>query len=264
MKFNLGVAFLTCARTADIMRLLPDAAMVAIQHDVRAHYGWAYASDVDSATGLRNACNSHPNGQTLGWTAEQREETLETIVQRLRNSQHIVLVGAAAEEDDLERDWSENTVFIAADGAVGACFDRVEVLCVVTDLDGGEHLDEAVRRQIPLIVHAHGDNRFRWNQCLTEWAEQGGTPLVLTHQTDERYPDMHNTGGFTDGDRAACLLAAVGVPFSRVQFIGYAVDHVGPWSGATDPVRKLDKLRWMERILNHLHQGWSDRDGLAS
>ena len=62
---------------------------------------------------------------------------------------------------------------------------------------------------------------------------------------------MHNVGGFTDGDRAACLLAALGVPLEHVQFVGYAVDHVGPWSGATDPVRKLDKLKWMERILDN-------------
>ena len=33
MKFNLGVAFLTLARTEGIMRPLRDAALVAIQHD---------------------------------------------------------------------------------------------------------------------------------------------------------------------------------------------------------------------------------------
>ena len=50
----------------------------------------------------------------------------------------MVLVGAAVVEEDLNRHWPEKTVFLAADGAVGACFGRVDgVLCVITDLDGG-------------------------------------------------------------------------------------------------------------------------------
>ena len=238
------------------MRLLPDAALVAIQHDVRAHYGWSYSSDLNSAIGLRERCNQHPSGAVLGWTVDHRRRTLEHLAQRLMKAEKVVLVGAAVEEDDLAKTWPANTVFIAADGAVGACFDRVDVLCVVTDLDGGDHLDEAVARGIPLIVHAHGDNEERWWDCTEAWAEQGGASLVLTHQTDEVYPDMHNVGGFTDGDRAACFVATLGVPFARVQLVGYALDHVGPWSGVTDPERKLDKLKWMGRILDHLHEGW--------
>ena len=258
MKFNLGVAFLTFARTEGTMRLVPDAALVAVQHDVRAHYGWAYSSDKESADGLRHICNQHPQAEALGWSPNQRAKTLEALMQRLDEAENVVLIGAAIEEQDLAKQWPENSVFIAADGAVGACFDRVDVLCVITDLDGGEHLDEAVLRQIPLIVHAHGDNRAHWQAYTTAWAKQGGVPLVLTHQTDEHYPDMHNIGGFTDGDRAACFLAAAGVSFDRVHFVGYAVGHVGPWSGATDPVRKLDKLQWMERILDLLDADWQN------
>ncbi len=256
MKFNLWVAFLTLARTEDIMRPLRDAALVAIQHEVRDHYGWAYADDVNSAEGLLRTCDEHPNAKALGWSAEGRQQTLEALVQQLEEAQNVVLVGAAVVETDLHGEWPEKTVFIAADGAVGACFDKVDVLCVVTDLDGGDHLHEAVRRQIPLIVHAHGDNEARWRACTAAWANQGGASLVLTHQTDETYPDMHNVGGFTDGDRAACLLAALGVPLEHVRFVGYAVDHVGPWSGTTDEARKLDKLKWMERILDRLNAGW--------
>ena len=256
MKFNLGVAFLTLARTEGIMRPFRDAALVAIQHEVRAHYGWAYTADVNSAEGLRKTCNEHPHAEALGWSADGRRQTLRALVQQLEEAQNVVLVGAAVVEEDLNRNWPEKTVFIAADGAVGACFDKVDVLCVVTDLDGGDHLHEAVRQGIPLIVHAHGDNEEQWRVCTAAWANQGGASLVLTHQTDETYPDMHNVGGFTDGDRAACLLTALGVPLEHVQFVGYAVDHVGPWSGATDPVRKLDKLQWMERILDELNPGW--------
>ena len=81
MKFNLGVAFLTLARTEGIMRPM-DAALVAIQHEVRTHYGWAYVDDVNSAEGLRRACNEHPEAEALGWSAEGRRATLEALVQR--------------------------------------------------------------------------------------------------------------------------------------------------------------------------------------
>ncbi len=258
MKFNLRVAFLTSATSDDTMRHLPEDAAVAIQHDVRAHYGWSYASDLTSAQGLRETCNHHPMAEALGWSKGARERTLERLATRIAEADHVVLVGAAVSVSDLEHTWQKNTVFIAADGAVGACFDRVEVLCVVTDLDGGEHLDEAVRRGIPLIVHAHGDNQALWERHTEAWAQRGGGPLVLTHQTDEAFPDMHNVGGFTDGDRAACFLVALGVSPERVRFVGYAVDHVGPWSGTTDPVRKLDKLKWMERVLDLLKFRWRD------
>ena len=40
----------------------------------------------------------------------------------------------------------------------------------------------------------------------------GRASLVLTHQTDEAIPGMHNPGGFTDGDRAACFPFLAGRP----------------------------------------------------
>ena len=70
---------------------------------------------------------------------------------------------------------------------------------------------------------------------------------------------MHNVGGFTDGDRAACLLASLEVPPDRISYVGYAVDHVGAWSGNTNPQRKLEKLAWMERVLNLVDGAWLTR-----
>ena len=73
---------------------------------------------------------------------------------QFHEASHIVLVGAAVKGEELEGPWTKGTVFVAADGAVGACFGRVDVLCVVTDLDGEPYLSEAVGQSIPLIVHA--------------------------------------------------------------------------------------------------------------
>ena len=237
----------------------PAPRLLAIQHEVRLHFGWAYEEDVSSAASLRNACNHHPEAELLNWTAPQRAETLKRLQEEIASAETVVLVGAGVRTESMEREWDDKTVFIAADGAVGACLGRVDVLCVVSDLDGEPHLSEAAQQGIPLIIHAHGDNVEAWNRCLHQWASSGGIPLVLTHQSDEVYSDMHNVGGFTDGDRAACFLAWLGVESEKVRYVGFASDHVGPWSGTTEPARKLAKLAWMDQILHLIDSAWKTR-----
>ena len=237
----------------------PAPRLLAIQHEVRLHFGWAYEEDVSSAASLRDACNHHPEAEQLNWTAPQRAETLKRLQEEIASAETVVLVGAGVRTESMEREWDDKTVFIAADGAVGACLGRVDVLCVVSDLDGEPHLSEAAQQGIPLIIHAHGDNVEAWDRCLHQWASSGGIPLVLTHQSDEVYSDMHNVGGFTDGDRAACFLAWLGVESEKVRYVGFASDHVGPWSGTTEPARKLAKLAWMDQILHLIDSAWKTR-----
>ena len=153
----------------------------------------------------------------------------------------------------------EGTVFVAADGAVGACLDRVEVVCVVSDLDGEPHLSKAVERNIPLVIHAHGDNIDTWKACLTQWASSGGIPLVLTHQCDDVYEDAYNVG-WVHGRRPSSLLSVgLGRPRRASFFCWLFNDRVGPWSGATDPERKLAKLAWMARVLGLIDPNWVQR-----
>ena len=242
------------------MRLVAPTPLVALQHDVRAHFGWSYQADQQSASMLRLACNQHPQAEASGWTPAARARTLERIHDALMQARHIVLVGAGVTEDDIEQPWEEGTVFVAADGAVGACLGRVDVACVVTDLDGEPHLSKAVESNVPLVVHAHGDNTATWQTCLQRWSASGGVPLVLTHQCDDVYDDAFNVGGFTDGDRAACFLLALGIPHERVSFLGYSTDEVGPWSGTTNPEQKLAKLSWMARVLDLLDPHWTRRN----
>ena len=237
----------------------PAPRLLAIQHEVRLHFSWAYEEDVSSAASLRDACNHHPEAEQLNWTAPQRAETLKRLQEEIASAETVVLVGAGVRTESMEREWDDKTVFIAADGAVGACLGRVDVLCVVSDLDGEPHLSEAAQQGIPLIIHAHGDNVEAWDRCLHQWASSGGVPLVLTHQSDEVYSDMHNVGGFTDGDRAACFLAWLGVDSEKVRYVGFASDHVGPWSGTTEPARKLAKLAWMDQILHLIDSAWKTR-----
>ncbi|MEC8707791.1 MAG: hypothetical protein VXX90_02580 [Candidatus Thermoplasmatota archaeon] len=241
------------------MTASPHPSLVSVQHDVRAHFGWSYEGDLESALGLQMACDDHPAAQRLGWLPSQREETLRAVETILHRASTVVVVGAAVETVVLEQSFDEGTVFVAADGAVGACLGRVDVACVVTDLDGEPHLSNAAREGVPFIVHAHGDNTKTWRKCIDRWATSGGPRLVLTHQTDEAIPGMHNPGGFTDGDRAACFLSWLDVPPEKIRWAGFATDRVGPWSGATDPERKLAKLSWMERVLRCIDARWDER-----
>ena len=61
------------------MRLVAPTPLVALQHDVRAHFGWSYQADQQSASMLRSACNQHPQAEASGWTPAARTQTLERI-----------------------------------------------------------------------------------------------------------------------------------------------------------------------------------------
>ena len=76
--------------------------------------------------------------------------------------------------------------------------------------------------------------------------------MLLTHQCPTAIEGMHNPGGFTDGDRAACLLVALGVNHSRLSIVGFRSDRIGRWTGATDPIIKMQKLQWMDEVLRRL------------
>lgn len=255
MKFNVGWILDLDARGM-FMAHDRHEAVLEIQHDVREWFGWSVEEDIQSAEQMRTFVNQLENAAELQWDAAGRSATLAELQTRLTHAEKVVMIGAAVNEEDLQRSWPEGTEFVVADGAVGACFNRVEPVCVVTDLDGGVHLEEAARRRIPLVLHAHGDNQDIWRSYLRSWSQTFAPPLVLTHQTPQVFDDMHNPGGFTDGDRAVCFLVWLGVCVSKMELIGYADDHLGRWSGATDPERKLAKLSWMVKVLDIVMPFW--------
>jgi uncharacterized Rossmann fold enzyme len=74
----------------------------------------------------------------------------------------------------------------------------------------------------------------------------------MKHQTPNEILGMRNPGGFTDGDRAACIAISMGVGLSRIDLLGTRSDMVGRYSGVTNPERKMKKLVWMKSILEEL------------
>ena len=259
MKFNLG-RILDLGALGRPMDPSQHAAMVAVQEQVRSAFGWSADDDINSSERMRAYVNNLPEATQLGWDASGRRNTLEGLRDRLLEATQVIMIGAAIERDDLRRSWPKGTEFVAADGAVGACLGLVEPLCVVTDLDGGVHLEQAVTQRIPMVVHGHGDNEFRWRHYLKVWSQDEGFPLVLTHQTERTYDDMHNPGGFTDGDRGVCFVAWLGIPIENIRLLGYAEDRVGTWSGVTNPERKLAKLAWMAKVLDAVLPNWKNQE----
>tara|TARA_B100001559_G_scaffold167805_1_gene140742 strand:- start:673 stop:1428 length:756 start_codon:yes stop_codon:yes gene_type:complete len=239
--------------------LLPhDNQLVQIQEQVRNFFNWDVKFDIESAIQLLSTVEST---RIENWTRSQRSVTVANLRRRLvlRESK-IAVLGAAVEESEIISMLESPTLFVAADGAVGVLSSLPDsiserawsrLVCVVSDADGGVGTIEAVKRSIPIILHAHGDNISSWRNLLGIAVNIPNPPrLVLTHQTSENIDGMYNPGGFTDGDRAICFLKALGVPNERILLLGTRTDIVGKWSGVTNPEEKLIKLQWMAKVLD--------------
>ena len=239
----------------DILPL--DDKLIKIQDEVRIFFDWDLKSDIESANQLLATVE---NTSIDSWTRPQRSVTVANLRRRLvLRETKIAVLGAAIDESEIISMLETPTLFVAADGAVGILSTLPEsvserawsrLVCIVSDADGGAGTIEAVKRGIPIILHAHGDNKSSWRNLLGIALNMQSPPrIVLTHQTPEKITGMYNPGGFTDGDRAICFLISLGVPIDRILLLGTRTDIVGKWSGATNPKEKIVKLQWMAKIL---------------
>ena len=208
------------------------ANQIALQDAIREYFSWDVGDDIRSA---------HEMSQTLIGNYELD----------LSKYDHIAIVGAAAEVKDVQNLTAE--LLIVADGSLGAISEISRVGLLVSDADGVPHIQRAVENRIPIALHAHGDNLQEWKKFAATFPDR--YPLILTHQTPIEIEGMINVGGFTDGDRAICLALAFGAPYKSIQLIGFKANDVGKWSGVTDKALKLEKLRWMEKIIQDLGYG---------
>ena len=208
------------------------ADQIALQDEFREYFSWDVSDDIRSA---------HQMSQTLigGYELD------------LSKYDHIGIVGAAAEVKDVQNSTAE--LLIVADGSLGAISEISRVGLLVSDADGAPHIQRAVENRIPIALHAHGDNLHDWKEFATTFSDS--YPLILTHQTPIEIEGMINVGGFTDGDRAICLALAFGAQYKSIQLIGFKSNDVGRWSGVTNEALKLEKLRWMEKIIQELGYG---------
>ena len=148
-------------------------------------------------------------------------------------------------EDDILSHPPEGT--LVASGSSVARLLRAGIMpdAVVTDLDGeiGPQL-EASRAGAVTFIHAHGDNQ----DLVREYAGRFEGPVVLTTQSTPENT-VSDFGGFTDGDRAACIAQSFGA--TRIVLEGFDFDRPTPKPGF-DPGTKLRKLAWAKRVLDVL------------
>ena len=142
-------------------------------------------------------------------------------------------------------DWTDGLI-VAADGATSALRERGLVPdIIVTDLDGDveDQVDGNANGSV-VFVHAHGDNM----PALERWVTEFPGAVVGTCQCLP-VGGVFNFGGFTDGDRAACILGELGV--RDVVLAGFDLESPSPKPGRSGAV-KLRKLDWAGRILEML------------
>jgi len=145
--------------------------------------------------------------------------------------------------DSLEAAATADSVIAASDAAAVLREAGVPIDCYVTDLDADPELaGELSAAGVPVAVHAHGDNRPAVRDAVPGLALDAVLPTTQAAPTDR----VHNVGGFTDGDRAACLADHCGA--TGLRFPGWDFD---------DPTvvdTKRRKLQWAERLLRWLER----------
>ncbi|WP_247728731.1 6-hydroxymethylpterin diphosphokinase MptE-like protein [Halovivax limisalsi] len=168
--------------------------------------------------------------------------------------QSVVVAGAGpslTSDRSLERARSADAV-VAASTAVDALADHgVPVDWMVTDLDKNPGTVERLAASgTPVAVHAHGDNVALVERVVPRCPS--GSILATTQVRPRGH--VVNTGGFTDGDRAAFLADALGA--DSLSFVGWTFD---------DPSvddEKRAKLAWAERLLYWLERRRGERFAL--
>jgi len=151
--------------------------------------------------------------------------------------------------DTLADELSSMTIdryVVVADAATSIVADAgISIDMIVTDLDG------IVEDQISLnsdgtltFIHAHGDNQ----PALDRYVDRFVGPVVGTCQCPPP-TGLCNFGGFTDGDRAACICAEFGA--KEILLAGFDFDIPSSKAGKSKDVKKR-KLRWAKAILEIL------------
>jgi uncharacterized Rossmann fold enzyme len=152
---------------------------------------------------------------------------------------HVTVCGNAPCLKD-ELDQIKGIVF-AADAAADRLFSwGILPDAIFTDLDGAKKsFIEMNLRGTILVVHAHGDNV----PLLNNWVPRFQGPFVATTQASP-LPNVHNFGGFSDGDRAVFAADALGA--KSIGIVGFDLDDLD-----VSPVKK-GKLIWARKLLKIL------------
>ena len=137
------------------------------------------------------------------------------------------------------RSVRQDQIIVAADGATTVLLaNRMIPDVIVTDLDGTiEDIISASKKGSFVVVHAHGDNI----PAVRLVVPRLGLARVLGTTQSKPFDNIHNFGGFSDGDR--CVFLAKAFHAANVTLLGF--DYDDPDVGEI----KRKKLVWAKRLI---------------
>jgi uncharacterized Rossmann fold enzyme len=174
---------------------------------------------------------------------------LKKLEERIKN-QIIFVIGAGSSLNQsipfLKK--YKNITKIVADGATKALIEnKIKCDIVVTDLDGDQKfLKKVGKENAIMIVHAHGDNIDKLHLA-------SGFKYCLGTTEGKPFGNIHNFGGFTDGDRCVFLAKY----FGAKKIILFGMDFgtkIGRYSKkkVINRTTKIRKLRRGKELLEWL------------
>lgn len=174
-----------------------------------------------------------------------REKNLSCLedVSKIIQNKAVHIVGGAIQPASLEN-LTPGIPIIAADDAAGPLIDADIVPdIIVTDLDGDvEKQILANKKGSIIIIHAHGDNI----DAIESWLPEFKGKIMGTTQVSP-LPNIHNFGGFTDGDRAVFLAAHFNA--GKIMLLGFDFDNPAPKPGKDMGIKKK-KLAWARKLIS--------------
>ena len=176
------------------------------------------------------------------------------IASALKESPTLILGAGPSLEKDLvklrQTEHLSKFVIVAADGAttglMDVCMMHPEI--IVTDLDGKlQDILASNSKGSVMVVHSHGGNMHKIVDYVPRFPKALGTTYV------EPRPDVHNFGGFSDGDRAVSL--AMAMDADPIVMAGMDIgEDVGKYSktAAKSREEKKIKLKMCKKVLEWL------------
>jgi hypothetical protein len=180
------------------------------------------------------------------------EKAITQEVEKLIRGKRVIICGNAPclEREIREREKEfeisplyRNFVVIAADGATSVLLRNAIIPDLVcTDLDGTiADIITANRLGAIIVVHAHGDNMDMLKKVLPALNEN-----VLCTTQSKPLHNVHNFGGFTDGDR--CVFLAKDFGAREMELLGFDFED------EQVSERKRKKLKWAKRLIGDINR----------
>jgi hypothetical protein len=155
----------------------------------------------------------------------------------------LVCGNAPTLKGELEQVQPDDFCIIAADGAAAVLMNKgIVPHIIVTDLDGDVKAEiKASQAGAVMVVHGHGDNIPIMGSIVPKLCNVVGSTQTVP------LTNVHNFGGFTDGDRCVFLAQELGA--SAIVLVGF--DFTDPHVNAS----KRKKLEWARKLIDIVLDG---------